>query len=275
MLWAHRAGPARLTMLLAIDIGNTNTVLGIYDGETKLTEWRIATNAERTADEIAATFSRLTELAGLDFQAIDAVIIASVVPAATPNMERMCQRYLHIAPQVIGQSDLDLGVQVLIDRPDQVGADRVVNAVGGHARYDGALLLIDFGTATTFDIVDADGNYRGGVFAPGIRQSVNALYAVAAKLPRIEIKATPTIIGKSTVPAMQSGVFWGYISMIEGLTARIEKEFGEPMLVIATGGLATLFNEHCDAIHKVDPDLTLFGLLQIHLRNAPQAKATS
>jgi type III pantothenate kinase len=258
-------------MLLAIDIGNTNTVLGVFRDAEKLGEWRIATSAERTADEIAATLSRLMELTGLQFAAIDAAIIASVVPVATPHMARMCRRYLKVEAMVVGQSDLDLGIKILIDRPDQAGADRLVNAVGGHARYPGPLLLIDFGTATTFDVIDADGNYRGGVFAPGIHQSVNALYAVAAKLPRIEIKATPTIIGKSTVPAMQSGVFWGYIAMIEGLTARIQQEFGAPMTVIATGGLATLFNEHCEAIHKVDPDLTLHGLVQIHRRNAGQA----
>jgi type III pantothenate kinase len=258
-------------MLLAIDIGNTNTVLGVFRDTEKLGEWRIATSAERTADEIAATLSRLMELTGLQFTAVDAAIIASVVPVATPHMARMCRRYLKVEAMVVGQSDLDLGIKILIDRPDQAGADRLVNAVGGHARYPGPLLLIDFGTATTFDVIDADGNYRGGVFAPGIYQSVNALYSVAAKLPRIEIKATPTIIGKSTVPAMQSGVFWGYIAMIEGLTARIQQEFGAPMTVIATGGLATLFNEHCEAIHKVDPDLTLHGLVQIHRRNAGQA----
>lgn len=262
-----------MTMLLAVDIGNTNTVLGIYRDVDKLEEWRLATSGERTADEIAATLSRLMELAGHRFREIDAVIIASVVPMATPHMVRMCRRYLRVEAMVVGQSDLDLGIQVLIDRPDQAGADRLVNAVGGHARYPGPLLLIDFGTATTFDVVDAAGNYRGGVFAPGIHQSVNALYSVAAKLPRIEIKATPSIIGKSTVPAMQSGVFWGYISMIEGLTARIQQEFGEPMTVIATGGLATLFNEHCDAIHTVDPDLTLHGLWHIHRRNAGQSAA--
>ncbi|MGF1624483.1 MAG: type III pantothenate kinase [Alphaproteobacteria bacterium] len=255
-------------MLLAVDIGNTNTVLGVFRDADKLDEWRIATRAERTADEIAATLSRLMELGGLDLGALQSAIVASVVPLATPHVVRMCRRYLKFDPMVVGQSELDLGIQVLIDRPDQVGADRIVNAVGGHARYPGPLLLIDFGTATTFDVIDADGNYRGGVFAPGINHSVNALYAVAAKLPRIEIKATPTIIGKSTVPAMQSGVYWGYIAMIEGLSARIQEEFGAPMTVIATGGLATLFNEHCEAIHKVDPDLTLHGLWQIHRRNA-------
>ena len=260
-------------MLLAVDIGNTNTVLGIYGDADKLAEWRIATSAERTADEIAATLSRLMELTGHRFLDIDAAIIASVVPLATPHMARMCRRYLKVDAMVVGQSDLDLGIQVLIDRPDQAGADRLVNAVGGHARYPGPLLLIDFGTATTFDVVDAAGNYRGGVFAPGIHQSMNSLYSVAAKLPRIEIKATETIIGKSTVPAMQSGVFWGYIAMIEGLTARIQNEFGEPMTVIATGGLATLFNEHCDAIHTVDGDLTLHGLWHIHRRNAGKAAA--
>jgi type III pantothenate kinase len=248
-------------------------VLGVYDDTEKRGEWRIATNAERTADEIAAVLSRLMELAGYSFRAIDGAIIASVVPLATPHMVRMCSRYLQVEAMVVGQSDLDLGIQVLIDRPDQAGADRLVNAVGGHARYPGPLLLIDFGTATTFDVVDAAGNYRGGVFAPGIHQSVNALYSVAAKLPRIEIRATPTIIGKSTVPAMQSGVFWGYVSMIEGLTARIQDEFGEPMTVIATGGLATLFNENCDAIHMVDPDLTLHGLWHIYRRNVARAVA--
>lgn len=262
-------------MLLAADIGNTNTVLGVFQDTERLKEWRIATNAERTADEIAATLSRLMELAGMEFGSIDAVIVASVVPAATPNMTRMCQRYLQVEPLVVGQSDLDLGIKILIDRPEQAGADRLVNAVGGHAQYPGPLLLIDFGTATTFDVIDADGNYRGGVFAPGIHHSVNALYAVAAKLPRIEIKATPTIIGKSTVPAMQSGVFWGYVAMIEGLTKRIQQEFGEPMTVVATGGLATLFSEHCEAIDKVDPDLTLHGLWQIYQRNAKQSAGHS
>lgn len=257
-------------MLLAADIGNTNTVLAVYRGDDKLGEWRLATDPKRTADEIAATLSRLTELARLDFAAIDSAIIASVVPSATPNVERMCRRYLKVEPMVVGQADLELGVEVLIDRPDQVGADRIVNAVGGHDRYSGPLLLVDFGTATTFDVVDDEGNYRGGVFAPGIHHSVDALYAVAAKLPRIEIKATPTIIGKSTVPAMQSGVFWGYISMIEGLTARVQQEYGAPMTVVATGGLAPLFSDHTDAIHKVDSDLTMHGLWLIHRRNAGQ-----
>ncbi|MEZ5669184.1 MAG: type III pantothenate kinase [Alphaproteobacteria bacterium] len=257
-------------MLLAVDIGNTNTVLGVYRDAEKIGEWRIATDPERTADEIAAVMSRLTELRGLAFTAIDGAIIASVVPLATPNMERMCRRYLKLDPMIVGQSDLELGIKIMVERPEQVGADRLVNAVGGHIQYDGPLLLIDFGTATTFDIVDADGNYHGGVFAPGIRHSANALYSVAAKLPRIDIQATPRIIGKTTVQAMQSGVFWGYVSMIEGLTARIQHEFGAPMTVIATGGLGTLFAGSCSAIHEVDPDLTLRGLVEIHRRNAAQ-----
>ncbi len=254
-------------MLLAIDIGNTNVVFAVYDGDRRCGQWRLATDPQRTADEYASLLDVLFQRADVGFGDISAVIAASVVPPVTPNVARMCANYLQAPFRQVGDPALDLGIEVLIDQPETVGADRLVNAVAGHKLYDGALLLIDFGTATTFDIVDAGGNYRGGVFAPGINQSTEALYKVAAKLPRIEIKPTAQIIGRATVPAMQSGVFWGYVSMIEGLVRRIVDEFAQPMTVIATGGLAGLFNEHCAAIDKVDPDITMVGLQEIFRRN--------
>ena len=263
-------------MLLAIDIGNTNVVFAVYDEDRRCGQWRMATDPQRTADEYAGLLHVLFARAEVAFAGISAVIAASVVPPATPNVARMCANYLNAPFRQVGDPALALGIKVLIDQPETVGADRLVNAVAGHKLYDGALLLVDFGTATTFDIVDADGNYRGGVFAPGINQSTEALYKVAAKLPRIEIKPTERIIGRATVPAMQSGVFWGYVSMIEGLVGRIAGEFGEPMTVVATGGLAGLFNEHCAAIDRVNPDITMVGLKEIHRRNpgAFEADAT-
>ncbi|MEC8777096.1 MAG: type III pantothenate kinase, partial [Pseudomonadota bacterium] len=178
-----------------------------------------------------------------------------------------CKRYFECDPMFIGEDDCDLGIEALIDRPDQVGADRLVNTVAVHGRYEGALIVVDFGTATTFDVVDEDGNYRGGVICPGINLSLDALYMAAAQLPRVDIRATTSIIGKATVPAMQSGIFWGYIGMIEGLVERIRGEFGAKMTVVATGGLAPLFAEATNVIDHVYPDMTLRGLVEVHKRN--------
>ena len=255
-------------MLLAIDSGNTNVVCAVYAGDELRGSWRAATNPNRTADEYAVWLVQLMALAGLSPKDIDATIIGSVVPEATFNLVRLCQRYFASEPLIVGRPDCDIGIGIDLDMPrEEVGADRVANAVAAQERYRTPLIVIDFGTATTFDIIDRGGNYCGGVIAPGINLSLRALDMAAAQLPRIGIRRTPTVIGRSTVPAMQSGVFWGYVGLIEGLVQRISAERGEEMEVIATGGLAPLVAEATGVINSVDPDLTLWGLRLIYRRN--------
>lgn len=255
-------------MLLAIDSGNTNIVFAVFDGEQVRGEWRASTDTERTADELGVWLMQLLTIEGLKRTDIDACIIASVVPAMVFNLKTLCRRYFACEPVVVGDEGVELGLEIRLDRPEEVGADRLVNAVAAHKFYNGPLIVIDFGTATTFDVVDAKGNYCGGAIAPGINLSLEALHMAAAKLPRVAIGRPRQVIGKATVPAMQSGIFWGYIGLIEGLVKRIEEEFGSRMLVVATGGLAPLFAESTPVIQQLDPDLTLRGLLEIHRRNA-------
>ena len=256
-------------MLLAIDSGNTNVVCAVYDGDELRGSWRAATNPNRTADEYAVWLIQLMALSGLAPGDIGATIIGSVVPEATFNLVRLCQRYFGSEPLMVGRSDCFLGIGVDVDMPkEEVGADRVANAVAAQDRYQPPLIVLDFGTATTFDIVDRVGNYCGGVIAPGINLSLRALDMAAAQLPRIGIRRPPTVVGRSTIPAMQSGVFWGYIGLIEGLVQRIRAERGEAMEVIATGGLAPLMAEATEVISRVDPDLTLWGLRLIYRRNS-------
>ncbi|MDA8232346.1 MAG: type III pantothenate kinase [Magnetospirillum sp.] len=255
-------------MLLAIDCGNTNIVFAVFDGDALKGEWRASTDVERTADELGVWLTQLLSIEGLSRRDIDAAIIASVVPAMVFNLKTLCRRYFKCEPLVVGDDGVDLGLEIRLDRPEEVGADRLVNAVAAHQRYSGPLIVIDFGTATTFDVVDADGNYCGGAIAPGINLSLRALHMAAAKLPRVAIGRPKQVIGKATVPAMKSGIFWGYVGLIEGLVTRIQEEFGQDMMVVATGGLAPLFIEATPMIHKLDPDLTLRGLLAIHRRNA-------
>jgi type III pantothenate kinase len=258
-------------MLLAVDSGNTNIVFAVFDGDKVKGEWRASTDAERTADELGVWLCQLLSIEGLARQDITAAIIASVVPANVFNLKTLCRRYFNCQPLVVGDEGVNLGIEVLLDRPEEVGADRLVNAVAAHQCYSGPLIVIDFGTATTFDVVDAAGNHCGGAIAPGINLSLEALHMAAAKLPRVAIGRPRNVIGKATVPAMQSGIFWGYVGLIEGLVRRIEEEFGQKMLVVATGGLAPLFKECTGVIHNLDPDLTLRGLLEIHRRNAKAA----
>jgi len=260
-------------MLLAIDAGNTNIVFAIYDGAESRAEWRAVTETTRTADEYAVLLQPLMQLQGLSFPDIHSAIIATVVPAALFDLRQLCRRYLKCEPMVIGDPDIDLGIGINVDRPAAVGADRLVNAVAAHQRYKGALIVVDFGTATTFDIVAANGDYEGGVIAPGANLSAEALHGAAAMLPRVAIARTQSVIGKDTVPAMQSGLYWGYISLIEGIVARIKEEYAKPMTVIATGGLANLFYKQTAAIEHLDPDLTIRGLIQIHARNAAKSKS--
>ena len=253
-------------MLLAIDSGNTNTVFAIYDGERLVSQWRAATDGDRTADEYAVWLSQLMGLESLGAGEVDGAIIATVVPQTLFNLRSLCRRFFGCEPMVVGEG-VELGIEVRIERPDEVGADRLVNAVAAHATYGEALIVVDFGTATTFDVVDADGSYAGGVIAPGVNLSLEALHQAAAQLPRIAVEKTRSVIGGATIPAMQSGIYWGYVGLVEGLIARIRDEFGAAMKVIATGGLAPLFATGTSVIDSVDADLTMRGLCQIYGRN--------
>lgn len=260
-------------MLLAIDSGNTNVIFAVYDEADHLRgSWRASTEAKRTADEYAVWLTQLMALERLQPSDIDGAIIANVVPATMYALKTLCRRYFKVASLVVGEPGVDIGIEVRVDRPDQVGEDRLVNAVAAHARFGGPLMLIDFGTATTFDVIGDDGAYEGGVIAPGINLSLEALDRAAAKLPRIAIKEPPQrVIGGATVPAMESGAYWGYVGLIEGLVARIKGEYGRPMKVVATGGLAALFARATDSIEEIDPDLTLRGLLAVYRANATPA----
>ena len=256
-------------MLLAIDSGNTNIVFAVFDSDGAIRgEWRSSTNTERTADEYGVWLGQLMQKADVTPGDVDAAIISTVVPATLHSLKTLSREYFDCEPLVVGEDEVDLGLKVLIDRPDDVGADRLVNAVSAHQRYGGPLIVVDFGTATTFDIIDADGNYIGGVIAPGVNLSLEALHMAAAKLPRIGIHRTERVTGKNTVEAMQSGIYWGYVGLIEGLVKRLKAEYGSNMNVIATGGLAPLFNEATNCIKHSDPDLILRGLLAIYRRNS-------
>jgi len=255
-------------MLLAIDAGNTNIVFAVCEGNSIRAQWRAATKTTRTADEYAVWLKEMLGLENLRFADLDACIIASVIPAALFDLRSLCRRYLNIEPLVVGDANVDLGIGIRVDRPAAVGADRLVNTVAAHAAFPGALIVVDFGTATTFDVVGANGDYEGGVIAPGVNVSAEALHQAAAMLPRVAIERTQAVIGKDTVPAMQSGLYWGYVGLIEGLVARIKAEYGAPMTVIGTGGLAALFHRQVSVIDHLDRDLTIQGLIQIHARNA-------
>jgi type III pantothenate kinase len=260
-------------MLLAIDAGNTNIVFAVCDGDAIRAQWRAATKTTRTADEYAVWLAQLLELEGLGFKDLDQAIIATVVPAASFDLRALCRNYLHCEPLIVGNRNVELGIGNKADRPEAVGADRLANAVAAHAHYKGALIVVDFGTATNFDIVSENGDYEGGVIAPGVNLSAEALHQAAALLPRVAVERTQSVIGRDTVPAMQSGLYWGYVGLIEGLVTRIKSEHGKPMTVIATGGLAALFQKQIAVIDHVDPDLTINGLMLIHARNAGRGKA--
>jgi type III pantothenate kinase len=249
-------------MLLAIDAGNTNIVFALVDGGKIRARWRIATDARRTADEYAVWLHQLLELEGYGRDAVDAVIIATVVPRALHNLEVLAGKYFGVEPLIAGQGAAAWPIELDVDEPQNVGADRALNVIAAHAKYPGDLIVIDFGTATTFDLVGATGAYKGGIIAPGINLSLDALVSAAAKLPRIAIEAPAdaTVIGRTTESQMLIGIYWGYVAMIEGLTERMKREFGAPVQVIATGGLASLFDRHTDAFDAIEPDLTIQGL---------------
>ena len=255
-------------MLLAINANNTNTVFAVWDGDTLRGAWRASTDPKRTADEYVVWLDHLLALEKLARKQLTGSIIGSVVPEANFNLLTLCRRYCHSEPLMVGDPGVDIGAQALVDRPEEVGADRLVNTVAAHDRYKGPLIVVDFGTATTFDVVDRAGNYCGGAISPGVNLSLTALHLAAAKLPSVRIRRTEHTIGKNTVDCMQSGIYWGYVGLVEGIVARIKREFGEPMRVIATGGLAPVFDGVTHVIEQIDPDLTLWGLRLIHRRNA-------
>ena len=246
-------------MLLAIDIGNTNVVLGVFDGERLRESWRIGTKTQITADEYAMILKDLFGFAGLDLGQIDGVIISSVVPPLLPVMAEVSRKYFSLEPLVV-TAELRTGITLTYDNPGEIGADRIVNAVAAFKRFGGPLIIVDFGTATTFCAVTKDGAYLGGAIAPGLKISAEALYQRAAKLPRVELSRPRTVIGKDTVSAMQAGILYGYAGLVDGIVERMKQELSSDAKVVATGGLAGLVAPETTSITAVMPDLTLEGL---------------
>ena len=253
-------------MLLLIDCGNTNIVFAIAQNDRILKKWRINTDPKRTADEYYVWLIKLLEIENINLLSISSCIIASVVPDALFSLLNFNKEYLKIEPFIVGENNLKIGIDINIDNPSEAGADRIVNAVAVKKFYNKPSIVIDFGTATTFDIVSKSGSYEGGIIAPGVNLSLEALYMAASRLPRIKVDITKNIniVGKNTKDSMYSGIYWGYISLIEGLVTRINEEKNFNYYVIATGGLSNLFSKNCSIIEKVDNELTLNGLIHIY-----------
>jgi type III pantothenate kinase len=249
-------------MLLAIDAGNTNLVFALVEGGEIKARWRIATDPRRTADQYSVWLHQLLELEGFTREQVDGVIIGTVVPRALHNLEVLASKYFRVEPLIAGQSSAAWPLQLDVDEPQNVGADRALNVIAAHAKHSGDLIIVDFGTATTFDVVDARGAYKGGIIAPGINLSLDALVSAAAKLPRIAIEAPAdnSVIGRTTESQMIIGIYWGYVAMMEGLVERMKREIDRPVTVVATGGLADLFDKHTDVFDAIEPDLTIQGL---------------
>lgn len=252
-------------MLIAIDVGNTNSVIALYDGDTPVMQWRISTSSTRTADEYAAWLSQMMAMNGHRLDQISDCILSNVVPQSLFHFRNLSRRYFKTEPFVVTAATIP-GVEVRIPKPAEAGADRLVNAVGAFVSYGGPCVVVDSGTATNFDMVGKDGGFEGGIISPGINLSMQALHDAAAQLPRVAIERPTRVIGKDTVGAMQSGVFWGYISLIEGLVARIKAEYPEPLKVVATGGVVSLFEGATSCIDHFDADLTIKGLHEIWKR---------
>ncbi|RYD53744.1 MAG: type III pantothenate kinase [Sphingomonadales bacterium] len=262
-------------MLLAIDAGNTNVVFALVASEGEgageiRARWRIATDPRRTADEYAVWLSQLLTLEGYEMASVTGVIVATVVPRALHNLQVLSSKYFKSDALIAGQGSVPWGFQLDVEEPQNLGADRALNAIAAHAGHPGDLIVIDFGTAATFDMVDYTGAYKGGIIAPGINLSLDALVTAAAKLPRIAIEAPKgnlSVIGRNTVDQMHIGIYWGYVAMIEGLVARMKAEVGRPLKVIATGGLAVLFEKHTNVFDAIEPDLTIQGLWMLWKRS--------
>lgn len=259
-----------MCMLLVIDVGNTNVVFAVFDGDKLAGQWRISTDAKRTADEYGVWLTQVLEHSKIAPEAIKSAVVASVVPQVLFDLRQLAKRYFNTELMVIGDPRLNLktGVGVKIDNPAEVGADRLVNAFAAWSRYKRALIVVDFGTATTFDVVSGEGDYIGGVIATGVNLSLEALQRAAAKLPNIAIAPPPKVIGTNTIGAMQSGIYYGYAGLVEGIAAQIQAEYKAKMLVIATGGLASLYAKACPSIEHVEPDLTIYGLKELYEMNS-------
>ncbi len=253
-------------MILVVDVGNTNIVLGLFKGRKLEYNWRISTNKDKTSDEYGIDIRILFEYSGVKYKEIEAVVISSVVPPVMPALEAMSVKYFGIKPLVVGPG-VKTSMPIRYDNPKEVGADRIVNAIAAYESYGGPLIIVDFGTATTFDAISKDGEYLGGAIAPGIGISTEALYTKAAKLPRIELVKPKGVIGKNTVMSMQSGIIYGFVGQTDGIITRMKKEMGGQAYVVATGGLAELISDESQSIDKVDANLTLQGLLLIYERN--------
>jgi type III pantothenate kinase len=255
-------------VLIALDIGNTEIVAGVYEGSALRNHWRVSTERRKTADEYGILFLSLMDHGGLDPDLLDSAIIASVVPPLTQTLEDACSRYLRVQPIVVGPG-VKTGISVKYENPKEVGADRIVNAVAAYDRYGAPAIVVDFGTATTYDAISRDGEYLGGAIAPGIGISLEALFQRAAKLPRIELVKPPSVVGRNTVSSMQSGIVFGFAGQVDEIVRRMREEIGGDAFVVATGGLAELIAPETSTIQKVDRLLTLWGLRVIHQRNRP------
>ncbi len=253
-------------MFCAIDVGNTHTVLGLFKEETLIESWRLRSDKERTADEWGINFKTLFSMRGLAIDSVSAAAVASVVPPATHAVRTACMRYFGVDPLIVGPG-VKTGLPIKYENPREVGADRVVNAVAGYAKYKKACIVVDFGTATTFDCISTEGEYLGGAITPGIVTSLDALATKTSKLPRVEIGLPRNAIGRNTVESIQSGVLYGYVSMVDGMVKRLSDEMGSEVFVIATGGLSQIIANESDTIDEVDHDLTLNGLRLIYELN--------
>jgi len=252
-------------MIFVCDVGNTNIVWGVYEGDTLKYHWRVATSRDKTEDELAMLIKNLLNQANLDFSDFDGVIISSVVPSIMFSLERMCIKYFHLKPIIVGPG-VKTGLNLKVDNAKEIGADRIVNAVAGIHYYKAPLIIVDFGTATTFCYIDEKGQYLGGAIAPGLAISTEALYEHASKLPRIEISRPDHVVGRNTVSAMQSGIVFGYVGLVEGIVKRMQKE-NQHATVLATGGLASFIAKETTVFDHIDPFLTLKGLYLIYKRN--------
>ncbi|HZE88461.1 MAG TPA: type III pantothenate kinase [Verrucomicrobiae bacterium] len=255
-------------MLLAADVGNTHTVFGLFEGEALLADFRLASLPSRTADEWGIGIRQLAQHRGVDPASVTAAALCSVVPPLTANVVEAIEKYFQVTPLVVGPG-VKTGMPILYEPPQDVGADRIVNAVAAYHRHPGALIVVDFGTATTFDVISARGEYVGGAIAPGIQIGADSLFARAARLPRVELRRPPDVVGRSTVHSIQSGLYFGYASLVNGMLDRMKRELGGDVKVFVTGGLGATLAPDLDHVEAIVPGLTLEGLRLIHQKNRP------